>query len=245
MTSHATPRADGAAPDPIAELAAEAVGIVTGARRGQYGTPERNFAAIAGAWTWYLTTRGHAVALTAADVAAMMRLFKEARLATGDPRHRDSHVDLIGYALAGAEVAGVFAAPLTVMEDEAGEPTAAAATGATPWPTADTPPLTRDGADRLRRRMDSQGGAVPVRRTVAGGGRWRITHADQGLWALTTRAVAVGPLVALRCTGAGWVWGLARGLPIEWLSGGECISDSDLSDIVEIIDPPADVEVAS
>jgi len=44
--------------------------------------------------------------ITAADVSPMMRLMKEARL-DETPDHYDSHLDLIGYALTGAEVNGV------------------------------------------------------------------------------------------------------------------------------------------
>lgn len=98
-------------PDLKEVIAAEAVKIVTGARRSAYGTPEQNFERIAIFWNAYLTLRRDAhpagtVTIQPRDVAAMMRLMKEARLIE-TPDHRDSFVDLVGYALCGAEVSGV------------------------------------------------------------------------------------------------------------------------------------------
>ncbi len=97
-------------------LAAEAAKIVTGSRRSAYGTPERNFDRIAALWTAYLDMRMSTPSdsntvpsrfiVEPRDVAAMMRLMKEARLIE-TPDHRDSFVDLVGYALCGAEVSGV------------------------------------------------------------------------------------------------------------------------------------------
>ena len=94
------------------EIADEAVRIVTGSRRTAYGTPERNFERIAALWAAYLRLRfdtypnGVQFPLEPRDVAAMMRLMKEARLIE-TPDHRDSFVDILGYGLVGAEVAGV------------------------------------------------------------------------------------------------------------------------------------------
>lgn len=97
------------------ELATEALRIVNGSRRSAYGTPERNFERIALLWDTYLTLRtngtrddptNNGVWIEPRDVAAMMRLMKEARLIE-TPDHRDSFVDLVGYALCGAEVSGV------------------------------------------------------------------------------------------------------------------------------------------
>ena len=87
-------------------LAAEAVKIVNGARRGAYGEPEQNFERIARYWTAHMQNTGRDVVITAADVSPMLRLMKEARL-DETPDHYDSHLDLIGYALTGAEVNGV------------------------------------------------------------------------------------------------------------------------------------------
>lgn len=88
------------------QLALEASNIVEGARRQAYGTPEDNFARIALFWQSYFTNTGREITITAADVSPMMRLMKEARLCES-PDHRDSFVDLIGYALTGARVNGV------------------------------------------------------------------------------------------------------------------------------------------
>lgn len=87
-------------------IADEAKRIVTGARRGTYGNPERNFERIALFWTAYFKAKGVDIVITAADVSPMMRLMKEARLVE-NPTHRDSFVDIIGYALTGAEINGV------------------------------------------------------------------------------------------------------------------------------------------
>ena len=95
-------------------LADEAKAIVTGARRSAYGTPKDNFDRIARFWNAYLVNIGVLPAdvmgdpeakngITAADISPMMRLMKEARLCE-TPDHRDSFVDLIGYALTGAEI---------------------------------------------------------------------------------------------------------------------------------------------
>lgn len=95
------------APDAKQSLLDEAGAIVNGARRQAYGMPEDNFARIARFWQAYMENTGRAsVAITAADVSPMMRLMKEARLCE-TPTHRDSFVDIIGYALTGAEVNGV------------------------------------------------------------------------------------------------------------------------------------------
>jgi hypothetical protein len=97
------------------ELATEALRIVNGSRRSAYGTPERNFERIALLWGTYLTLRtngthddptNNGVWIEPRDVAAMMRLMKEARLIE-TPDHRDSYLDIVGYALCGAEVSGV------------------------------------------------------------------------------------------------------------------------------------------
>lgn len=85
------------------KIADEAKRIVSGARRGAYGTPEDNFVRIARFWTAYLQNTGRDVTITPGDVSPLMRLMKEARLCE-TPDHLDSHVDLIGYTLTGAEV---------------------------------------------------------------------------------------------------------------------------------------------
>ena len=72
---------------------------VTVDRARDHGDLEDNFTAIAQLWTVYL---GHLV--RPHDVAAMMALFKVARI-RGNPAHADSWVDLAGYAACGSELA--------------------------------------------------------------------------------------------------------------------------------------------
>jgi hypothetical protein len=78
----------------------EANAIIYGDREKTYGHPSRNLVTIAKMWTAYLvasraiTTENN---IGAKDVAAMMVLLKTARLAN-NPDHRDSLVDICGYA---------------------------------------------------------------------------------------------------------------------------------------------------
>lgn len=64
----------------------------------EYGTPEDNFKSIASFWSEYL-----GIELFAHDVAQLMILLKVARLKK-DPSHRDSMLDIAGYAGCLAEV---------------------------------------------------------------------------------------------------------------------------------------------
>lgn len=89
-------------------IAAKAVAIVNGSRQQEYGTPENNFERIARFWQAYFLNTGRDIKVTAADVSPLMRLMKEARLCA-TPDHLDSHVDLVGYTLTGAQIAGVKA----------------------------------------------------------------------------------------------------------------------------------------
>lgn len=88
----------------------EAVNIVNGARRNAYGHPENNFANIADMWNVYLRNRKtssgkeQAFVIEAIDVAHMMGLMKYARLSE-NPLHRDSMVDVAGYAACAGMVA--------------------------------------------------------------------------------------------------------------------------------------------
>lgn len=70
---------------------------VCGSREEDYGSPEDNFAVIAGLWTAYTGTD-----VTPKDVAMMMALLKIAR-AKADSKP-DTYVDLAGYAACGAEI---------------------------------------------------------------------------------------------------------------------------------------------
>lgn len=73
-------------------------------RREAYGSAKQNFDDIAALWD---VAFGHKMTamFTASDVAQAMRLVKEARL-INDPTHRDSLVDICGYAECQNEVNG-------------------------------------------------------------------------------------------------------------------------------------------
>lgn len=76
----------------------EANTIIYGDREKTYGHPSKNLETIAKMWNAYTSakpTDNHQ--LNAKDVAAMMVLLKTARLAN-NPTHRDSLVDICGYA---------------------------------------------------------------------------------------------------------------------------------------------------
>lgn len=81
----------------------EALKTIRGNREGTYGTPVTNLGTIATYWSGDLTIRlrevlkpGAKIELDAVDVCRLMVLMKQARLAAS-PRHRDSHVDTVGY----------------------------------------------------------------------------------------------------------------------------------------------------
>jgi hypothetical protein len=74
----------------------EAKDIIYGDREKTYGKPSKNLETIATMWQAFLDARGEDN-LTAKDVAVMMVLLKSARLAN-DMNHRDSEVDICGYA---------------------------------------------------------------------------------------------------------------------------------------------------
>lgn len=90
-----------AEPNPIApnvprSVLDEANTIIYGDREKTYGNPSKNLDCIAQMWNSYLESVGDRP-LTNKDVAVMMVLLKAARLAN-DPKHRDSVVDICGYA---------------------------------------------------------------------------------------------------------------------------------------------------
>lgn len=85
-------------------IAREALKVINGARQDRYGDPEDNFKIVADLWTDYLRALKHDMPLlTRDDIANMMVLFKMARIVGGE-YHRDSDVDLVGYALLGADI---------------------------------------------------------------------------------------------------------------------------------------------
>lgn len=79
----------------------EAEKIIYDDREKTYGDPGKNLRAISNLWEMYLFERGVMSAdsdsLRAEDVAQMMILLKVARL-INTPTHRDSLVDICGYA---------------------------------------------------------------------------------------------------------------------------------------------------
>jgi hypothetical protein len=85
-----------------ARLLAEATKITAVDRNKAYGNPEDNFANIANLWKAYWKAQGADVSCTPCDVANLMILMKVARLAT-NLTHRDSLVDIAGYAACGAD----------------------------------------------------------------------------------------------------------------------------------------------
>ena len=78
----------------------EAAKCVNADRNTQYGEPEDSFKTIAAMWTVYLNGRS---VISAADVAAMMALFKISRIATGQKK-ADNWIDGCGYLACGGEV---------------------------------------------------------------------------------------------------------------------------------------------
>ena len=82
---------------------------ICGDRDHIYGNPEDSFKTIADFWETYLKTKcvsnGTNINISAEDVAAMMVLFKIARIATGS-YCEDSWVDCAGYAACGGEIGG-------------------------------------------------------------------------------------------------------------------------------------------
>lgn len=86
---------------------------VSGDRQLNYGNPESNFARIAELWNAWAIIRNPIIQRqidtgvilhTSVDVAVFLILVKLARLANS-PSHRDSWIDIAGYAACGAEVA--------------------------------------------------------------------------------------------------------------------------------------------
>lgn len=79
-------------------IEAEAAGIIRGPRAKFYGHPRYNLTAIADAWAAYLSTKHKTkIQVSAHDVCNLMILLKAMR--AGQGYHRDSAVDIVGYAL--------------------------------------------------------------------------------------------------------------------------------------------------
>jgi Domain of unknown function (DUF6378) len=95
---------------PRQELLEEAIKITTSDRNKSYGNPEDNFTNIANLWNAYFRAKlaqgkfgEDNIWVNNADVAQMMILMKIARLAT-NPGHRDSALDVAGYAACLADI---------------------------------------------------------------------------------------------------------------------------------------------
>lgn len=87
-------------PTPAPSILADAHQIIHGDREQTYGSPDKNLQVIADYWTIHLRAVGKLHEnedLTVSDVCGMMILLKQARLAN-NPQHRDSLVDIAGYA---------------------------------------------------------------------------------------------------------------------------------------------------
>ena len=75
-------------------------------RNSSYGEPEDNFRNIAALWNAYILNKYKEPSqfyFSATDVAIMNILTKIARLAT-NPSHKDSWIDIAGYAACGAGI---------------------------------------------------------------------------------------------------------------------------------------------
>ncbi|WP_280424036.1 DUF6378 domain-containing protein [Nocardia carnea] len=83
---------------PAPDVLTEAHALIWGDREDTYGDPRESFARIAGMWSAYL---GHPV--TPLDVANLMICMKVSR--TRHAYHRDSYVDIGGYAASAERVA--------------------------------------------------------------------------------------------------------------------------------------------
>ena len=81
------------------ELLEEAANIVEGQRKEDYGETYKSFERISNLWSAYLSCP-----ISPSDVAAMMFMLKISR-AKQTPTHKDSWVDMAGYAACGYEVA--------------------------------------------------------------------------------------------------------------------------------------------
>ena len=79
---------------PSENVLQDAERIIYGDLEKTYGCPSKNLRVSAEMWNAYL---GNEICLTAEDVCVMMILLKAARL-KNTPGHRDSTVDICGYA---------------------------------------------------------------------------------------------------------------------------------------------------
>lgn len=89
----------------------EAWDIIHGDREKTYGSPDKNLSLVANYWNIYIKAlTGTDPGLTGESVCLMMILLKLARL-QNSPTHRDSQVDICGYAALMNKVQGSFQNP--------------------------------------------------------------------------------------------------------------------------------------
>lgn len=91
---------------PDQNILEEALGAVYGPRQAAYGHPRDNFRRIADLWNGWMRAHDSAFEFKPEDTADLLLLLKLARLIE-TPDHRDSHVDIAGYAAARARSIGV------------------------------------------------------------------------------------------------------------------------------------------
>lgn len=101
------PDKHGDTPETRREILQAAESCVCGGRELDHGTPEQSFHAIALHFTAFLEAKGllkEGARIDAADAAAMLALFKVARVAAGN-FVADSYVDACGYLACSGELA--------------------------------------------------------------------------------------------------------------------------------------------
>lgn len=89
------------------EVLEEAIRCVCTDRNEQYGEPEDSFEVIAELWSVYLRRVGVVPlpdCISAGDVAAMMGLFKIARMITSENAKPDTFVDACGYLACAGQI---------------------------------------------------------------------------------------------------------------------------------------------
>lgn len=106
-------------PPPVrVEVLRTAEKYVSADRNATHGEPEDSFGMIAALWDTYLAQTGrlaYGERITRADVALLMSLQKTARAAV-NPEHKDSWIDIAGYAACGYECALVDKAGKDIVE---------------------------------------------------------------------------------------------------------------------------------
>jgi hypothetical protein len=102
---------------PRRALLLQAADTIDGDRNVTYGGPESSFRTIAGLWNEYLRTATGVSRIEPHDVAAMLALLKIARIAGSGGTHKDSWLDLAGYAACGWETVDSSTTPAKIKID--------------------------------------------------------------------------------------------------------------------------------